>query len=394
MRQHVTMVEEVESSGEEFDSRVHIVDANGKVERAKKDVVSGLDDFVESWQHNVDIPHAMSFEAWQMADDEHPAGEGKPAYRIVHKTIRTVVFPGIRMDYPNAQLRMLTGPVVVGEPRFTSAIAGRRSGDFLVPEWGEIVVDTQHAPGYRWKPNPQVDIEAHQETFPSGNYLEILYQLPQDGDWQRYEDMLAAGRAGVAPITAVLDFLYGERLLGPTLTEEVGEVFQDWHWNRRLGGRTVAMESQARLEFLNGHEVGANIDQSLGRFVGLPDEERQRCRVAAQWYWRADSEVDPVQRYICYWLVVEALELGEKVNIYPVKAAVARILSVDLQKVSEGVGRVYGLRSKLVHGVLREVSDDASTTVRALAAALLEDHTLGRVSVQRVASLRAGVCLG
>src|SRR6201999_2937773 len=83
-------------------------------------VVTGLKAFRESWKNDVEMPHQMSFSGWQMADDEHPVGSGKPGYRLVHKTIRTVIFPSLAIEMATLKLIMKNGEVTVGEPVFES----------------------------------------------------------------------------------------------------------------------------------------------------------------------------------------------------------------------------------------------------------------------------------
>jgi hypothetical protein len=378
----------------DYDPRVRIHDSNtGETRFAPKDSVIGLDDFIRNWQSNTDLPHEMDFQAWQMVDEAHPAGTGRPGYRLVRKTIRTVPLPQVEIEVANLRLSFSNGPVTFGEPLFHGAMPGRKAGNYLVPEWGRLNVEDGVASGYTFHPNPHVSVEGYERTTPDGNYLEFLYQLPE-GEWVHYGEMVAAGRAGVAPLTATLDLMYGERLLGPIITEEVGEVFDDWHWNRRLGGRTISLESQARLEVADGHEFSRRLRGVVDGWMDRSDEIRARIRIASQWYWRADAEADSIQRYISYWLCVEALELGENQNILPVKDAVANLLGVPRREVADAVGRIYGIRNRLVHGLIREVDAESLGKLRTLAVALLEHHTLGVVSEERLEGLRAAVTGG
>jgi len=108
----------------------------------------------------------------------------------------------------------------------------------------------------------------------------------------------------------------------------------------------------------------------------------------------ADGQPDLVQRYVSYWLCIEALELGENANIKPLKRKVAQVLDVQMHVVSEAVGRMYGVRSGLVHGSIREVSQDAVGRVNALASALLEFRMLGAVSHRRLEALKGAVQFG
>ncbi len=377
----------------EYDPRTSIFDSNtGETRPVPVGRVVGLDDFIDNWQSNTELPHELGFSAWQMVDDAHPAGAGHPGYRLVHKTIRTVPFPAVDAGTENVRVEFRNGPVTIGEPIFHGTLPGRKAGNYLLPEWGTLHTDRDPDIGYEFHPNPHVSIQAYQDTTPVGNYVEILYRLPE-GEWTRYDAMVAAGRAGVAPLTAALDMAYGERVLGPVVTEEVGEVFDDWHWNRFLGGRTVSMESQARLEVLNGHHFLRKLQAIIEDWSNRSDEMRARIRVASQWYWRADAEAELVQRYIAYWLCVEALELGENQNILPVKVAVASLLNVPRSQIADRVGRIYSIRNRLVHGVIREVDTEAVDRVRALAVALLEHHSLGAVSPARLQDLRAAVGL-
>lgn len=354
--------------------------------------VTGLKNFTETWEHNVAMPHQMTMSGWQMVDDDHPVETGKPGFRLVHKTIRTIPFPMATVDFGTLRLAFTNGEVTVGEPVIRSGLAARRTGEFLVPEWGQIVLNKDGSHGYDFQPNPLIDFVAHQETFPPGNYVEILCELPA-GVGDSYAEQLAAGRAAIAPLTALLDMKYGPRLLGPILTEEVGELFPDWHWNRKLGGRSVGLESQASLEPIDGNTFIQTVGEAVDRFGDLSDETRQRARIASQWYWQAEREPDNVLRFAGYWLVIEALELGENANISPVKNKVARILDAAKADVTEQVGQIYNKRNKLLHGKLRTATDEDVDRVRALATTLLEVHLFDEASTERLAELRQALNL-
>ncbi len=373
----------------EYDPRVNLVDAaTGEVTPVAKDEVDGLDSFIAGWESNVSMPHALDFSAWQMVDEEHPAGAGRPAYRLVHKSIRTVFWPGVLLEFPNLRVEFGNGSLTYGEPLFKGTLRGRRAGTFLLPEWGLVsdADDGSGSVGYQHHPDMHLQIEGHQETTPPGNYVEFLYELPP-GDWQSYEAMRSAGRAGVATLTAMIDLLYGERVLGPVLTEEVGEVFDDWHWNRRLGGRTVSMETQAQLEQRDSAELASQLGSAIDMQLARVTEMRNRLRVASQWYWSGQAEGDPVQRYMHHWLVVEALELEQNSGIRPLKQVIRTMLSTEASSISDVVGRLYGVRNGLMHGEIREVSKAQLHQVEVLADALLEYRSLERLSQFRRAAL-------
>ncbi|PZT88152.1 MAG: hypothetical protein DI630_33605 [Gordonia sp. (in: high G+C Gram-positive bacteria)] len=98
----------------------------------------------------------------------------------------------------------------------------------------------------------------------------------------------------LAPMIAALDLLYGVRLLGPIITEEIGAVFDDWHWNRKLGGRQFLYEPQARLKylpttlFMEAFEVFSELHRERD------DKDRLRVRIASQWHLQARTLSDPL----------------------------------------------------------------------------------------------------
>jgi hypothetical protein len=182
--------------------------------------------------------------------------------------------------------------------------------------------------------------------------------------------------------------MFGERMLGPQITEEVGEVFEDWHWNRMLGGRTIALESQARPNLLPAQDVWAALDPKLDAYLDLDDSSRQRLKIAGQWYWIAEAQADPVMSFISYWLVLESLELGENANIAPLRRRLATLIGVDEKLVKEPIGRLNGIRSGLIHGSMRSVSDHQLERVRVLATSILRHRTLGDLEAEDVERLR------
>lgn len=372
----------------EYDPRLTLHDMEtGEVTPVEAGLVHGLDEFAEAWEHQVETPSAMTFEGWQMADDEHPPGGGRPAYRLVYKTLRTIVIPEVKLQMPNLHVNFVNGDVTVGRPIFHGTLGSRKPGHFIVPEWGSVTSDDGNGLRYEFAVNRNVEVQAAQETYPSCNYIEVLYVL-NDGVSSTYEDSLSAGRAGIAPFTAMLDLAYGERLLGPVLTEEVGEVFDDWHWNRRLGGRSVALESQANMKLVSGHELSDSLEAAVDRQLGLTEESRASLRVATQWYWEAESQSDPGLGFASYWLVLEALELGQNSNIRPLRIAFSEMLDCDENELRAPIGRLYGQRSALLHGDVRAVDENQVGRIRKLAAGLLHKHLFGVVPDGRVKEVR------
>lgn len=354
-----------------------------------KGAVSGLDEWVRTWEPNSQFPAVMTFNGWQGSDDDHPAGTGKPGYRVVYKTIRTVPFPLLSLNGGSFRIQIGNGEINRGSARFPNAIPHRHENEWLVPQWGTLDVDAGKMT-YTPQFDRSVEVSADSDTTPPCNHLELLYELP-DTVGPEYHERLTLARARIAPLTAAMDLLYGERLLGPVLAEEVGEVFDDWHWNRWLGGPTVAYEGQARLKHLDTRDFLAAMTPMIEAYGDREEPDRNRLRIASQWYWRADHESDPVLKFIANWLAIEALELEENSNIAPIKLAIAGILQVTLSEVAEPIGRVYGLRNRLLHGTSRTVTKSDLQRVDAITRALLERHLLGYVTHDTLDSLREGL---
>lgn len=348
---------------------------------------TGLDDFVGTWESDAPWSRGITLTAWQLVDDDHPGGSGKRAYRVVHKTLRTVTIPGVDYAVPNLHITFGNGPVNFGEPIFEGSLSRRRAGDFILPEWGEVNVSGRETT-YTHEPNVRVDINNTQADTPSANYLELIYVFDKVFSNNDYLGMLTAGRSAIATLAMTLDLLFGERIVGPVLAEEVGEVFDDWHWNRLLGGRHLSLESKAELKLIDGEQVAAALTTILDSSAERDEPARTRLRVASQWYWVAEGDADHVTSFIAYWLSLEALELGENVNIAPLRARIAELLAVDEDVVREPLGRLYGLRSGLVHGVVRDATPEDVKRVRDVAVALLEYHVRGSVSETRLTNLR------
>ena len=369
-----------------FDPRARIHHADGTEELVRRQDIHGLDEWGKNWAQNPLLPSGMSFSGWQMSDEDHPVTGGDAGYRVVYKTIRTVFAPALQMDAGNLLVRCGNEEITWGETRFPNALAHRREGEWLVPQWGRVTWQGGQA-FYKADPDRQVAFDAHQETTPAGNFVELLYRLPE-GENLDWAERLALGRSRIAPLTAAMDLLWGERVLGPVITEEVGAIFDDWHWNRLLGGPTVAWEGQAQIAVASASELRDALEIAFTINREHTEDERERLRVAAQWYWRAGREQDRVMKFLSYWLCVEAVALKDGAHkIGPVKTMVAAILDTK-ENAIDGIGRIYNVRGEIAHGHSRAVTSEALAGVRAIAEALLSRGLLGHVSPERVAALR------
>lgn len=228
--------------------RVTLHHPDGRIEEVSEKNTPGLDEAAKSSAGDAELPESGTFFAWQNCDDAHPAEGGAAGYRIVYKMVRTIATPMLDLVGPNFRIRIGNDSVRYGETIFRNSMTWKHSDTFLVPEWGALA--TQGDPlSYTPFPPPRIDIEGKEDETPPCNHVEILLALNLPPD-TGYSDHLREGRMKLAPMIAALDLLYGVRLLGPIITEEIGAVFDDWHWNRKLGGRQFLYEPQARLKYL------------------------------------------------------------------------------------------------------------------------------------------------
>ncbi|WP_412018835.1 hypothetical protein [Brachybacterium epidermidis] len=203
-----------------------------------------------------------------------------------------------------------------------------------------------------------------------------------------YIEHLTDARTRISPMLASIDLLYGERLLGPILTEEVGAIFDDWHWNRKIGGREFIFEPQARLKQLPTGLFMESFESFFERHRERSENRRTRVRIASQWYLQAKSLDDPLMRIVAFWLCCEALEIeGNDTNIAPIKTRIAKQMGDSRELAPALVVEVYKTRSQIAHGKTHSASPVAIEASQVIAEALLEYHLLGEVTTETKESL-------
>jgi hypothetical protein len=87
-----------------------------------------------------DFTDFFAASGWQDTDDEHPPGDGMPAYRVVYKTVKTHL-PEVNMVWPNLVMRFGHGSVRRGGMKLGEALPLRRDGHWLLPQPGETVIE-------------------------------------------------------------------------------------------------------------------------------------------------------------------------------------------------------------------------------------------------------------
>jgi len=351
--------------------------------------VAGAQEYFSAWKHNVDMPHDHSIEGWQCSDEHHPAGMGTPAYRVAYKTLKMVPYPPVSLNWPNLRVRIANGDLDRGGIKFDDVIPGRKSYQYIIPENGRIVHygDSADGAGYLHCPNLNFAASAWQENVKAVSYVEIIWA--STGGVSDVKSLLEAGRNAISPLLAMFEFEFGPRLLSTQILEEVGTVFEDWHWNRRIFSGTVYAETQASFVHLNGERAVERLRWLIERNQSITPDERNRLRLASRWYWSVQEATDEVLEFTQWWLIIECLEMIKTTDIRPVRERLAQLLQCDESALRQPIGRLFGLRSKLLHGEDRSIATEPLNLAKAIACLLLAARIEVDIShdLERVKSL-------
>lgn len=337
-----------------------------------------------------DLPDFLAASGWQDTDDEHPPGEGVPAYRVVFKTLKTHL-PEVNMVWPNLVMRTGHGSVRRGGMRLGEALPMRREGHWLLPQPGATVVE---GTTMTFEPSGVTNFEFHawEEEIQELFFVELVLHTTEE----RPDRRLAEGRARLASLKTFIELTFGPRVLGALVTEGLGEVFPDGHFNRGLESERVGNEYQMGLAAVTREEFGAWTSTTLAQHLERPLEDLQRIGLACDWYWRSTQTADLVTEYLELWFAVEVIAMPDTTNVKPVRERLAAAFGGSESEWADFVGRHAGRRGALVHGnAKREIEEQEVESLRDLVQGLLE-QAFGIANAERKESLRrrAGVSAG
>lgn len=272
------------------------------------------------------------------------------------------------MKWPNLILRFGHGTVERGGVELGEAIQTRRERQWILPQPGTTEVKGQTMT-FVPSENKNFEFRAWQEEIEGLFYVELILHTSEDQPDRR----LAEGRRRLGYLKTLIELSFGPRILGAQLTEELGELFEDGHFNRNLRSELLGHEWQMDFAAVEPHELKAWGRHPLGTLVTRSLEDRERISLACDWYWRSTQTSDLVTEYIELWFVVEAVAMPDTTDIRPVRERLAAAFGGEQRDWAELVGRHYGRRSKLVHAeTRREVDEAAVEGLRDLTQALLE----------------------
>jgi hypothetical protein len=334
-----------------------------------------------------DEPDYVTMSGWQRTDADHMPGTGAAAYRIVYKTLKTFL-PEIDMRWPNLLMRCGHGDVDRGGVRLDGALSGRRDHRWMLPQSGSVAVRGETL---TFHPSETRNFEFHawQESIESAFFVEFILHTEQQGTDRR----IAEGRRRLSRVKTLIELSFGPRVLGLRLTEELGEVFPDGHFNRSLESEQIGNEWQLDLAAITASQFQAWSEDRLRAMLDRTPESTERLSLACEWYWRSTETSDPVTEYLELWFVVEAIAMPDGTDVRPVRERLASAFGGTETDWRSLVGRHFGRRSKLVHGAApRQVEDADVEQLRVLVKALLELE-MGIANPERARRLRrfAGV---
>ena len=228
------------------------------------------------------------------------------------------------------------------------------------------------------------EFAAYMEEFPMSGIVEILLEVDNFND----QEILIEGRRRISPILTILDLVYGERVIGALITEEVIELFPDGHWNKKIMSPSVGSESQLDIKKIENSQI-EQMKKSIETYQGFSENNRKNTALATDWFWKSEREPDQINRFVQLWICLEALEMPTT-NIKPISERLALITSEDYNFWKEPIGRLYGKRSDLVHGNSNKVNEHEIIILRGIVKILLASR-LGKVenaeSIQEIISL-------
>ena len=310
--------------------------------------------------------------AWQRADGQHPSGTGKLGYRAVYKTLKLIPIPTVNLLWPNLSVRMLVENVEYGGFNVVGkAIPSIFPNKLLLPEYIQIRREGNSIE-FRGETNMKWEFEPYMKEFPMSGIVEMLLEV----DNQNENDIISEGRRRVSPILTILDLVYGERLIGALIAEEVVELFPDGHWNRKIISPAVGSESQLDMKGIENSQL-EQMKKSIEIYQELEESDRKSIALASDWFWKSEREADLIDRFIQLWICLEALEMPAT-NIKPISERLAVITSEDYNFWREPVGRLFGRRSDLVHGKSNEVVEHEILILRGMAKILLTSR-IGKI---------------
>lgn len=120
--------------------------------------------------------------------------------------------------------------------------------------------------------------------------------------------------------------------------------------------------------------------------------ERSRIELSLSWFKEARTAFD-VNAFLRYWLAIETLAMPNTTNIAPANDILAQAYGVSNPQIMQDIelGRLYGLRSDIVHNGLRAALDARLLNYVAAVYADLLEAILGLPCEKKALAQKAGI---
>jgi hypothetical protein len=99
--------------------------------------------------------------------------------------------------------------------------------------------------------------------------------------------------------------------------------------------------SQSRIQVIAG---------AYKQITELPTSLSNRIKLSLRWFEAATYDLD-LDAFLKYWIALEILSMSSTTDIRPIKEYLAKAYNISMEEVGETfhIGRLYGLRSRIVH---------------------------------------------
>jgi hypothetical protein len=97
----------------------------------------------------------------------------------------------------------------------------------------------------------------------------------------------------------MFDVRFGPRVLGVVLTEEAGKVFDDWHFNRRLGSDQIGHEFHLDVIGVSAENILSWNETDMAGYQSRPLEEKTAAPASQPVVLARGSRARPRQPVPC-----------------------------------------------------------------------------------------------
>jgi hypothetical protein len=220
----------------------------------------------------------------------------------------------------------------------------------------------------RSTPIPEFHISPEEVTTPEGSYLLIV--LPYDeSDPSRSESHI---RARIVEIAGLLVAVFGPNMAYQRLFDN---IVKPPSYDRTIITQSFRNPASMPSPNISSTMIDRAVDAHKA-MIRLPTNEKNRIVLSLRWFFEAQHE-SGVDIFLKLWVALEAAGMSNRNNVRSINEVLARSyrLSYEEAKQKFAVGRLFGLRSRIVHqGEIRPIHADLSDYVAALYLDVLYDH--------------------